>query len=99
MLSQCKAVAYVLAGSLAMVLTGCSGEDVEKAADATGRGMERTGGAIESGGHSAGKKLEDMGKGTKVEKATEATGHMLEKGGEKPTNFSRKVARRSRKPA
>jgi hypothetical protein len=73
----------LLASSVALVLWGCSGEQVESGSNATGRGMERAGGTIQSAGKTAGQKLKEVGAGTRAEKVTNATGAMLGTGGEK----------------
>ncbi len=78
-----RATFSLLLMPLAMVLWGCGGEQVESGANATARGMERVGGAMESAGNAVGHRLEEAGKGTKLEKVTTATGSALEAGGEK----------------
>lgn len=73
----------LFASCVALVLWGCSGEQVESGAEATANGMHKVGGALEHAGAATGKKLEDVAKGSKVEGAADAVAHGLEKGGEK----------------
>lgn len=73
----------VLAASLALVVWGCNSEQVESGADATARGLDKAGGAMENAGKKLGDKLEHAGEGTKLERAAHATGVGLEKAGEK----------------
>jgi hypothetical protein len=73
----------ILAASLALVVWGCNSEQVESGAEATAKGLDKTGGALESAGKKLGDKIEHAGEGTKLEKAANATGAGLEKAGEK----------------
>ena len=76
-------ISATLVSVLALCAWGCSSDQVESGAEATAKGLDKAGGAIESAGAAAGHKLEEVGKGTKAEKAAETAGAMLEKGGEK----------------
>ena len=78
-----RGIAALLASALALVVWGCTGEQVENSADATARGLDKGGRAIESAGQSAGQSIKNAGTGTKLENAAATTGNALDKGGEK----------------
>jgi ElaB/YqjD/DUF883 family membrane-anchored ribosome-binding protein len=76
-------VSATLVSAFALFAGGCTGDQVESGADATARGLDKAGGAVESVSKSARHKLEDAAQGTKVEKAADSAGAMIEKGGVK----------------
>ena len=66
----------ILAASLALVVWGCNSDQVESGAEATAKGLDKAGGAIENAGEKLGKKLEHAGEGTKLEKAEIGRAHV-----------------------
>jgi hypothetical protein len=90
----------LLASSFALVLWGCTGDQVENSAEATAKGFENVGKTVESAGKSVGTKIEHAGEGTKLEGAAEATGKAIERSKRLPPQSARRLttpAKRSRR--